>query len=88
MGDAGFVLEPDLYRRARREERPRPLPVRAAFEGLQRMLVLGMMARPDSAFHEAQLLQLTADRGLLEQDGKRVIKPLDQIDQPPAHQPV
>lgn len=58
------------------------------FERLHRMLVLGMMARPGSEFHVAQLFQLAADRRLVERDGKFVMEPLDQIDQPPAHHSV
>jgi hypothetical protein len=52
------------------------------------MLVLGMMSRPRGQLHVAQLLQLAADVGLVERDGKFVMEPLGQIDQPPAHHPV
>lgn len=52
------------------------------------MFVLCMMLRPGAQLHVAQLLQLAADAGLVERDGKFVIKPLGQVDQPPAHHPV
>lgn len=52
------------------------------------MLVLGMMARPGSEFHVAQLSPLTADRGLVKRDGKFVMEPLDESDQPSTHHPV
>ena len=52
------------------------------------MLVLGMVARPRGELHVAQLLQLPADIGLVERDGKFVMEPLDEIDQPPANNPM
>jgi hypothetical protein len=52
------------------------------------MFVLGMMAGPRRELHVAQLLQLPADGGLVERDGKFVMEPLDQIDQAPAHDAV
>ena len=44
-----------------------------------------MMARPRREFDVAQLLQLAPPDGLIEQDRKFVMEPLDQIDQSPAH---
>jgi hypothetical protein len=58
------------------------------FEGLHGMFVLGMVARPCREFDVAQLLQLAADGGLVERDGKLVVEPPGQIDQPPTHHSV
>jgi hypothetical protein len=52
------------------------------------MLVLGMVARTRGKLHIAQRLQRAADGGLVERDRELIMKPLDQIDQSPAHHPV
>jgi len=52
------------------------------------MFVLGMVARPRREFDVTQLLQLAADGGLVERDGKLVMEPLGQINQPPTHHSV
>lgn len=55
------------------------------FEGLQGMFVLGMVAGPRGELDVAQLLQLAPHGGFVERDGKFVMKPLHQVDQPPAN---
>lgn len=52
------------------------------------MLVLGMVAMSRLEFDVAQLLQVTADGGLVKRDRKFLMEPLRQIDQLPAHHPV
>lgn len=47
-----------------------------------------MMPRPGGQLYVAQLFQLAADAGLVERDGKFVINPLGQVDQPPTHHPM
>lgn len=47
-----------------------------------------MMARPRGELDVAQLPQLAPHRGLIQRDRKFVMKPLHQIDQPPANNAV
>ena len=49
------------------------------------MFVLGMVPGPRRELDIAELLQLARHGGLIERDRKFVVEPLDQVDQPPAH---
>ena len=67
------------------------MPVRRQsplFEGLHRKFVLGMMARARRQLDVTQFLQLAPYGGCIERHRELVVKPLDQVDQPPAHNPM
>ena len=57
------------------------------FEGLHGDFILGMVAGPRRELDITQLLQLAPHCGCIERHRKYIVKPLDQIDQPPAHNP-
>ena len=58
------------------------------FEGLHGQFVLGMVTGPRGELDVAQLLQLAPHGRFIERHRKLVVKPLDQIDQPPANDAV
>lgn len=85
-----FVLEPYLYGRALREgcsglcQLPSEAPF---FEGIHGKFVLGMVARPRRELDVAQL-QLAPYGCFVERYRELLVQPLDQVDHPPANNPV